>query len=179
MDTTTLTFRSATVLDAEPVAALAIQVFLDTYATEGVRPDLADEVFSAYGPDQFEQRLQEPGRTLVLATQGAGIVGFAEVLVADVPSPVAGCLGAELVRLYVQPRAQGRGLGRALMAHAEARARKAGASGLWLTAWEHNTRALGFYDHLGYVDVGPTAFVIQARSYVNRVLHKRLAVASN
>ncbi len=166
------TTRMATVDDAESIAALAIQVFLDTYATDGVRPDLAREALSEYSREQFEQRLQDPGRTFVLATLGLGLLGFAEILVDPQPSPIAGVAGAELVRLYVQPRGQHAGVGRTLIARAEAAAAQAGAAGLWLTVWDGNTHALGFYDHLGYSDIGHTSYTMQSQSFGNRVLYK-------
>ncbi len=168
------TCRVATLADAEPIAALAIQVFLDTYATDGVRPDLASEALSQYSREKFEQRLQDPGRTFVLATLGVGLLGFAEVLSESLSSPIAGIQGAELIRLYVQPRWQGTGIGRKLINQAEATGRQAGAGGLWLTVWENNTRALGFYDKLGYSDVGHTSYTMQSQSFGNRVLHKAL-----
>lgn len=174
LTTSRTTCRVATLADTEAIAALAMQVFLDTYATDGVLPDLAREALSEYSREMFEQRLHEPGRTFVLATLGFGLVGFAEILFERQPSPIAGIQGAELVRLYVQPRWQGKGIGRKLIGQAEALARQAGAGALWLTVWEKNTRALGFYDRLGYSDVGRTSYTMQMQSFGNQVLHKPL-----
>ena len=42
--------RVAQPTDAVCIAALATQVFLDTYATDGLRPDLAREAFAVYSP---------------------------------------------------------------------------------------------------------------------------------
>ncbi len=164
--------RAGSVADAETIAALAIQVFLDTYATAGVRPDLANEAFAEYGRGKFEKRLHETGRVFFLAERGAGLLGFAEVLRDHVASPVTGVVGAELVRLYVQPQAQGAGIGGALLLAAENCAMHAGSGGLWLSAWERNTRALAFYQHLHYQDLGFAYYVIQGQSFGNRILYK-------
>ena len=43
MHTQSISLRPGTRNDAVTVAALSLQVFLDTYATDGVRPDLARE----------------------------------------------------------------------------------------------------------------------------------------
>jgi ribosomal protein S18 acetylase RimI-like enzyme len=166
--------RIGTVADAEPIAALAIQVFLDTYAPDGVRPDLANEAFAEYGRERFEQRLMKRGRTFYLAELGTGLIGFAEILCASSPSPIPGIAGSELVRLYVQPQTQGSGLGRELIRQAEACAEGAGAGGLWLSAWEGNTHALGFYRHLGYKDAGLARYIIQGRPFGNRIFHKHV-----
>lgn len=176
--------RRATTDDATAIAALAIQVFLDTYATEGVRPDIAREALATYGPQAFAQRLAEPGRCFWLATCGTGLVGLAELSVgppgqasthcpAVLPRP-GGRSGAELVRLYVQPRHQGRGWGRALLQAAEHEARRQGQPQLWLTAWDGNTRARAFYSVLGYADVGGTTYGFEGQTWGNRVFCRPL-----
>ncbi len=169
--------RIGTVADAETISALAIQVFLDTYATEGVRPDLAHEAFAEYGQDVFAQRLGQDARVFYLAVQGPGLVGFAEVLRDSAPSPIPGVSGSELVRLYVQPQAQGAGVGRTLLQSVERCASQAGAAGVWLTAWEHNARALAFYKRQRYEDIGHTLCVIQGQSFGNRVFFRPSFVA--
>ena len=164
--------------DAETIAALSVQVFLNTYASEGVRPDLANEAFAEYSTLRFSERLAEAGRTFLLAERASGLLGFAEVLHKPTPTPVAGYTGAELVRLYVQPQVQKQGLGRALIARAENLAAEVGAGVLWLAAWEGNANALGFYAHLGYADVGHAAYIIQGQSFVNRILLRRNSAIS-
>lgn len=158
--------RAGELGDAQCIGALAIQVFLDTYATEGIRPDLAREALEHYGPAAFAQRLADPGRSFTLVERDGHLLAFAEVVV-DAPS-------AELVRLYVQPAFQGKRLGRALIAHTEAACRAGGVDRLWLTAWEGNARALGFYRRQGFTTEGTAEHVIEGRSYRNHVLAKTL-----
>lgn len=167
--------RAGSVANAETISALAIQVFLDTYATEGVRPDLANEAFAEYGPDVFAQRLGQEVRVFYLAELGSGLVGFAEVLRDHAASPIPGVSGSELVRLYVQPQAQGTGIGRTLLHCAERCAREAGSAGVWLSAWENNTRALAFYKRQRYEDVGHAQYVIQGQSFGNRIFFRSVA----
>lgn len=165
--------RAASVDDAEGIAALATQVFLDTYATEGIRPDLAREAFSEYSVEAFTSRLREPGRDFIVAELGIGVIGFAEVQTLPARTPVGELSGAQLVRLYVQPAAQGSGAGKALLHSAERLA--AGHSKLlWLTAWEKNERALAFYAYLGYRDIGADTYTFEGRTYGTRVLAKAL-----
>lgn len=156
--------------DALTLAALAIQVFLDTYATEGIRPDLAQEALSFYSPEQFASRMQMPHRHFVVAERAQGLLGFAELSSQIDPAPAGGVQGAELIRLYVQPQAQGQGLGRQLIREAEQLMQAQGCPALWLTAWEGNHRALAFYARMGYQDVGQTHYILQGQSYGNRVL---------
>ena len=169
--------RPGSARDAVTIAALATQVFLDTYATKGVRPDLAREALREYSAQAFCDRLAEPGRSFAVASREDAVVGFAEVLCSPCISPVADLSGAELVRLYVQPRWQRTGVGRALLVEAERLARLSSLQSLWLTAWDGNARALAFYARMGYADAGATTFSIEGNTYGNRVFAKKLGAA--
>lgn len=72
-------YRPATVDDALCIGVLATQVFLDTYATEGIRADLAREVLAGYSPEAFAARLSSHSMHFVLAEVNACLVGFTEV----------------------------------------------------------------------------------------------------
>lgn len=170
--------RGATISDAPAIAALAIQVFLDTYATDRIRPDLAREALDDYGHTAFAQRLAEPGRHVLLACVGDALLGFAEWLQAPSRAAADLPLGAELVRLYVQPSQQRGGLGRALLRQVETEAMAVGHQRLWLTAWSGNARARAFYNALHYADLGALQIEIQGLRYENRVFAKSLFLTS-
>lgn len=164
-----LDLRDATPADALVLGVLAGQVFLDTYATEGVSPALAREALSQYAPAVFEARLQDPGVQMCVALRGSHAVGFVDIVHASA-CPLPGVEGPEVFRLYVQRPFQGRGLGRALMARAQAAAAARGRRGLWLAAWAGNRGALAFYARLGFTDRGRTDYVIKGQAFENRVL---------
>ncbi|MBO9689060.1 MAG: GNAT family N-acetyltransferase [Mitsuaria chitosanitabida] len=160
--------------DATPIAALAIQVFLDTYATQGIRPDLAREVFRNYSPEAFLERVHRPGCHFVLAEIDAALIGFAEVNVLAPPCLGTTSGGAELVRLYVQPAFQRARAGTRLLAAAEDVAKSTGSPALWLRAWDGNQRARDFYARRGYTDIGETVHVIEGQRYGNRVFRREI-----
>jgi ribosomal protein S18 acetylase RimI-like enzyme len=169
-----IALRFADAADAEIIAALAIHVFLDTYATAGTLPELAAEAFAEYGVAAFRARLAERHRKFLLAEQGAGLIGFAEMLTSAREAPGAHLLGAELVRLYVQPRAHRRGIGRALLRQVEAIAIDTGLSALWFTVWEGNANALAFYAAQGYAAKGATSYSFRGRQYRNHVMARKI-----
>jgi GNAT superfamily N-acetyltransferase len=165
-------FRVAESDDALCVGVLAMQVFLDTYATGGLRPDLAREALANYSPTVFEARIRDASNHFLLVERAGHLVAFSECSLSSKP-PVP-CLsgGVELVRLYVQHHSQRAGIGTALLAKAEAYAQVVGASSLWLTAWLGNTNARAFYLANDYQDVGATSYVFEGQAYENRVYCK-------
>ena len=60
--------------------------------------------------------------------------------------------GFLFIELLALGPAAGHGLGRAIMAQAEAEARRRGLNGIWLDTWTF--QAPGFYRKLGFVEVG-------------------------
>jgi ribosomal protein S18 acetylase RimI-like enzyme len=61
----------------------------------------------------------------------------------------------EMKRLYVQPAAQGMGLGRALATRVIAEAKVTGYTAMYLDTLEHMHSAIGLYQSLGFKDVAP------------------------
>jgi diamine N-acetyltransferase len=169
------TIRPATAGDALCLGVLAMQVFLDTYATEGIRPAIAREVLGSYAPAVYTQLLQAPAVFILVAERQGHLLGFAQVAMGSSHPLVAPDAPAELDRLYVQERFTGAGLGRALLHAAEQEAERRGARRMWLTPWVHNARARHFYAREGYADLGATWFEFEAERHENRVLMRPLA----
>lgn len=122
----------------------------------------------------FEWQLRVATLEPLLAEAGGYTVGFVTIVFAT-SCPVPGVRGAEVFRLYVQRPFLRRGLGRALIAKAEASARARGLDAIWLAAWAGNHGALAFYQSLSFLDIGKTEYVIDGMGYENRVLCKTLA----
>lgn len=168
------TFRLAAAVDAPTVSALALQVFLDTYAREGVSRSVAGEAHELLSPGAVAASLARASSTFVLAERDGRLLGFAQLAFPSRHLLVPHENAAELVRLYVQERSTGQGLGRALLEHAEAEAIVRGASTLWLSVWARNPRALAFYERCGCAYAGPSTYAWRDDVYETRVYAKLL-----
>ena len=103
-------YRLADATDAECLAALALQVFFDTYARQGIRPPVARHALSELSAEAFERRTEDPALRVIVAELDQHRVGFA-VLALDAQSPVPGCPPTELATLYVSRHFARRGIG--------------------------------------------------------------------
>ena len=74
-----LALRDAAPEDALCLSVLAMQVFLDTYATEGIRPELAREVLASYSQTVFSEAIAHRASRIVMAELKGHVVGFAQV----------------------------------------------------------------------------------------------------
>lgn len=165
----TITLRSASATDAPVLSALACQVWLDTYATDGISPLIADYLHETFAPDSFLQRLADPQQQLMLAVQGEHLLGYAQLHTAS-PCSAAPQLTAALQTLYVQSHASGRGIGQRLLHWAGAQAQTASGNPLWLSVNAANARAITFYLRNGLQQIGAYDFMLGEQRYPNLLL---------
>jgi GNAT superfamily N-acetyltransferase len=171
---TPIVLRTAVPADALCLGALGMQVFLDTYATEGIRPGLAREALDHFSTDAMAAALAAPGAEFIVAERAGHLVGFAELAHGAGHALVNAAPACELARLYVQEPFTGIGLGRRLLREAEARAAARGARVLWLHTWIGNARARAFYPRCGYADVGLTHYEFDGQRFENRAFARML-----
>lgn len=164
--------------DALCIGVLATQVFLDTYAPEGIRPTLAREVLEHFSTDAIATLLDNPATTCIVAEAAGHLRGFVQLTRGATHVLLRPGSAVELDRLYVLARFGGQGIGTLLLRHAEVLAARQGAATLWLTAWVGNHHALAFYARRGYDDEGATMYRFQDEQYENRVLARALVPPS-
>jgi GNAT superfamily N-acetyltransferase len=155
--------------DAGRLAVLAAQVWLHTYATDGISREIAEYVLSHITPEQYVQVLRDAATPVLVALHADHVVGLAVVRF-DTPCPDHPDLSTELQTLYVQEHFLGKGVGSLLLAAAEALARRRANSRLWLTVHATNSRAIAFYDRKGSVTVGTAYCVLGTGRHENHVL---------
>ena len=169
--------RPAVGADALCLSVLAMQVFLDTYAPEGIRPAIARQVLAGYSEAIFLEAVASPDARICVAERAGHLIGFAHVTLRASHELAPAGTQAELLRLYVQEPFTALGVGSRLLTQSERMAASDKADLLWLTPWVHNHRAIGFYLKRGYQDHGLTHFVFEGEAHENRVFAKQLAFA--
>lgn len=162
--------RVATPDDAATIGVLATQVFLDTYAPDGIRPVLAAEVLEHFSTAAVATLLVRPATVFIVAEVAGHLVGFVQLTSGATNNAIGPASAVELDRLYVLPRFNGRGVGTALLQRAREWSMAQRAVTLWLTAWVGNHHALAYYARRGFADVGATTYTFQDEDFENRVL---------
>ena len=169
-------FRPATGDDALCISVLAAQVFVDTYATLGIREAIARHVTEELSVSTMAASIANSYHRFIVAEVANHLVGFVQLKLHAENTAVSSHNAVEVVRLYVLERFASSGVGTSLLARAEALAAAQGAQHTWLTAWAGNARALAFYPRRGYAECGPTTYVFQGENIENRLFVKALTV---
>ena len=139
---------------------LCRQSFRETYETATDPLDVRLYTDQAFRPVVLEQAWLSGESGFQLLWQGSRALGYLQsrvsVLEGSPPAPP----GLELERLYLLQGFQGQGLGRRLLEAALVQARRLQLGYLWLSVWNRNERALGFYRHEGFRKAGETLFLL-------------------
>jgi ribosomal protein S18 acetylase RimI-like enzyme len=149
--------RKADKNDAANIAALGICVWIDTYATEGVFDKISRYVFS----ELIEEKILEliSNKNVLVIVEENRLLGYI-VLGAEKENKV------EIETLYVLPKFHGQGIGRQLIKEALNIFQKS----LWLSVWELNNKAIGFYQKLGFKETRELYFDLYGDKIRNIVL---------
>ncbi len=145
--------RERRAADSRGMRLVARRAWRATYA--GIAPDGLVKAVLRRGYDRrrLVETLADPQRDAFVAEDSGRVLGYADCL-EDPPGRV------ELLRIYVLPAEQGRGIGRALLAAcAEAAARRTVAS-IEVLVDRKNRRALLWYARQGFARTGTGAFVV-------------------
>lgn len=144
---TEITFRRATVNDAEAIAALRVESWRATY--RGVMPDAyLDNMRAEESATMWTQVLLAdlPTISIFVAEAGTEVVGFAAGMLL-MPEKME--LDAELTAIYLKPIAQRGGVGRRLLALVTEALQQQGATGLLVWVIAGNQIARQFYEQMG------------------------------
>lgn len=161
--------RKAEERDASGLAAVSIEVWVNTYLRDGVGQVFADYVLAEFTAQKFCNAIGDPDLSIWVSENRTGIDGFVTVCSTAAP-PLADCSPLEITTLYVQPRHQSGGKGSALLRHALDHCRRMGGENAWLTVEAQNRRAIDFYLRHGFTRIGYTDFVIADQAYENYVM---------
>jgi GNAT superfamily N-acetyltransferase len=154
----TVTYRNATVRDAEALAELGAATFVDTFGHLYQPGDL--QIFlQNHTPGVWAKELADAAFAVRVAELDGRMVGYAKLGPPHLPFEPRG-EAAELRQLYVLEEMKGQGVAHALIEWVIDRARDRGADHLYLSVFTDNHRARRFYEKFGFEPEGTYAFMV-------------------
>jgi ribosomal protein S18 acetylase RimI-like enzyme len=155
-----VTYRDARLDDAEQLARVARDTFVDTFGRLYRSEDLQAFLAKTRSLDATMRYLADPATRHHLALEGDKIIGFADLGEFKLPYDPGQRRPTELHRLYLAAVAKGKGVADRLMEWTIAEARTLGADDLYLGVWSANERAQRFYRRHGFEIVGEYLFPV-------------------
>lgn len=155
-----LTIRTAEPEDARAIAQLSTQTFRDTFATADNTADIEAYLETACTLQQISTELADSNNTFLLAyaRDSQEPIGYAKLRVGKEEPCIQASNPIEIERLYVDKEIIGKGVGKQLMQTCLDIAAKGDRDVIWLGVWEHNQKAIRFYEKWHFVVVGSHPF---------------------
>lgn len=158
MTTTQLRLSAACHGDAAALAKLSTDTFFETFASFNTKEDMAAYLSQHFTPARLREELEDPASAFVIARYDGTLAGYMKLKRSVAPEELGAQQTLEIERLYVLQPYQSKKVGAALMQHAIDTARGEGARVLWLGVWEHNPKAIAFYERWGFETFGSHGF---------------------
>jgi ribosomal protein S18 acetylase RimI-like enzyme len=146
--------------DAALVADMSRRTFYDSFAAQNTPEDIALYMDKQFTRESLMAEVGMPGNIFLLAYLEGQPAGYARLLEHELPQGAGEGPAIEIVRIYAERSAIGKGVGKALMQYAIDLGREKGKKWIWLGVWEHNHRAIAFYTKWGFEKFGDHPFIL-------------------
>ena len=149
-----ISIRRAGAKDASVLSQMGKLTFTQSYASIIPAEELASYTSRAFSLEHIGAELGAAEITYLLALAGTGPCGYSKLAPSDAPPAIDGSNPVELARLYILPEWTGKGIGTMLIEKSLAAVLERGCRSCWLRVWTGNERAIRFYHHWGFREVG-------------------------
>jgi len=170
----TISIRNADRRDATLLAALGWKTFYETFAPMNNEDDVKQYVDKYFTAEQLLRELDDPQAIFLIAQAGETVAGYAKLRTHDNPEAPPDSVSIELERIYADSAFLGKQVGKTLMQASIDLARQNGYDTLWLGVWEHNPRAIAFYEKWGFEKFSAHPFMLGTDLQTDLLYKKKL-----
>lgn len=166
---------SLTVSDVSILRGIARDTFIETFSEANKAEDMDRYLAKNFSEDQLARELSNPNSFFYVAEVNGNVVGYLKLNTAHAQTEPQAADALEIERIYVLSSYHGHGVGQALYHHAMSVAEDRKASYVWLGVWEHNHRALRFYEKNGLIAFGTHIFQLGNDQQTDILMKKSVA----
>lgn len=155
-----LHYHKCTPADLDQLVEISRTTFIDAFRSQNNPEDFEHYLATAFNPGQLNSELRNSNTAFYFAMAGDTLAGYFKLNAGDAQSETKDENGIELERIYVRAHYQGKQIGRQMLEKVKELARSQNKEYLWLGVWEENTRAIRFYENLGFTRFGTHPYYI-------------------
>jgi ribosomal protein S18 acetylase RimI-like enzyme len=144
------TIRPVTPNELLELQVISERTFFETFSKDNSMENMQLYLEKNLTVDRLAEELEDPRSAFYFAELLGEIVGYLKINYS--------VEGLEIERIYINQRVQGSGVGQKLLDKAFELAYDHGIERIWLGVWEHNPRAIRFYEKNGFVPYGSHVF---------------------
>ena len=169
-----LKLRRCNANDLNILQDLAIRTYWETYGAQNTPENMDAYIQTAFHADQLQRELSDPNSEFHFLYADETLAGFMKLNEAPSQTDVNDKESLQLERIYVSGPFQGMGLGQYMIDAAIQTAVRRKKKYIWLCAWEHNHKALQFYEKNGFWKMGAHSIFMGDDEQTDYLLRKNL-----
>ncbi|NAY91577.1 GNAT family N-acetyltransferase [Muricauda sp. JGD-17] len=155
-----LQFKRCTILHLDTLAQVARDTFVAAFEKDNDPTDFKDYVQRAFHPERIKEELQNENSLFYFVYESEELIGYFKLNVNDAQTDVHDLDSLEIERIYVLETYQGKNFGYGMLQKIAGLAQKMEKQYVWLGVWEHNKRAIRFYQRHGFHKFGEHPYYI-------------------
>ncbi len=169
-----MTIRELTRADIPELRTLAIKIFRDTFTAQNTPEAMEGAVENEYNLARFEKEFTEAGQRYFFICDNDKAIGYLRLRRNSEVDHHLGPNNIELQRIYVDHAYHGQKVGEKLMQLAIDLAIEGKFDWIWLGVWEHNPKAIRFYQKWGFEKFAEHDFWMGAEKQTDWLMRKKL-----
>lgn len=166
--------REAAPKDAELLCALGRQTFTDSFESANTPENMKLYLEKTFSVERMRNEILEPGSVFMMIEDGNAVAGYVKVRTGHNPQELGSVNALEIERLYATKHYIGKQVGKLLMDTALSYAKDHDYSCVWLGVWEHNPRAIRFYEKNGFEKFASHVFEVGTDPQTDLLMKKNL-----
>ncbi len=155
-----LSFRECNISDLDTLVNISKDTFVVAFEKDNDPDDFQDYIQKAFSSEKLEKELKNPNSIFYFVHDAKTLVGYFKLNIGNAQTDVHDEHSIELERIYVVQEYQGKKIGAQMLAKILDLGRKHDKGFLWLGVWEHNPKAIRFYQRQGFQKFGEHPYYI-------------------
>jgi ribosomal protein S18 acetylase RimI-like enzyme len=145
-----ISIRKVEIAEADVLLAFSRETFYEFFAHLNEPANMEAYSAVAFTPQNIISQLNNPDSVFYFAIYQNDIIGYIKLNFNDAQTEFQDKNALEIERIYVSGGHHGKHIGKQLLTFAIDMANKKQLDYVWLGVWEHNLKAIGFYEHNGF-----------------------------
>ncbi len=145
-----LNFRECTHDDLDTLVNISRETFIAAFEKGNDPKDFQDYLRKAFHPDRMAAELNDANSLFYFVFEDEELVGYFKLNLSDSQTDIKDPSAMEIERIYVLGSHQGKQIGAWMVQQIMGLAKGMGKTFIWLGVWEHNPKAITFYQRHGF-----------------------------
>lgn len=155
-----ITIRKVNVEDKFALQKISRETFIETFATSNTKENMDAYLNHNLSIQTLEAELCDRQAAFYFALLNDVIIAYLKINFANAQTELKDHRAMEIERIYVLQNYHGSDIGKQVLHYAIQIAKDHKMDYIWLGVWEHNVRAIRFYEKNGFIAFGSHVFTL-------------------